>query len=394
MTAKGYLDYTLFKNLKIIKSYKKSTDYELLVKEHFSTFFFQNKTESKRFFTTSSARSSLNIIFKTLALKQNSEVLVLGHTCSEVPNILIINKLKPVYCDIDLDSLCFEKNDLLKKINKKTKAVIIQHHLGVCNLDQELIALFKKKNILIVEDCALALGSSYNKIKAGTIGDFSVFSFGKSKTFNSYIGGMILVNDCDKLGLFQNEFASLGELSDFKYFILKIFFFIECIVYNSIFFYVLYPLMIFLKIFLKIFKYNYHISSVKLEIQTQKFDFKLPNFFNFLIFNYSNQIEDCIKHKNQKLLTVIKKINKYDCDNYIPEVYRQKHYYICSNRLLIIKKNGYKNLLTKLKFNKFCSNKYNFYSNPVDGNIIEDHYKKGSCPNSEFLCKNMIQIPI
>lgn len=394
MTAKGYLDYTLFKNLKIINSYNKSTDYKVLVKKHFSMFFFKNKTASNRFFITSSARSSLNIIFKTLALKQNSEVLVLGHTCSEVPNVLIINKLRPVYCDISLESLCFEKNDLLKKINNKTKAVIIQHHLGVCNLDEELIDLFKKNKILIIEDCALALGSSYNKTKAGTIGDFSVFSFGKSKTFNSYIGGLILVNNCDKLSLFQNEVESLNELSYFKYFTFKMFFFIECIVYNSIFFYVLFPLMIFLKIFLKIFKYYYHISPVKLGLQTQKFDFKLPNFFIFLIYNYSKVFEDCVHNKNKKLLNFIKIINKHNFDNFAPKVYQKNEYYICTNRLLILKKNGYKNLLIKLKFNKFYSTKYNFYSNPVDGNVIENHYKKGSCPNSEFLCKNMIQIPI
>ena len=104
------------------------------------------------------------------------------------------------------------------KFSENTKAIIIQHHLGI--IDNNTIKFLSNKNIIIIEDCALSFGSMNKKKKCGSIGDFSLFSFGKSKTYNSYIGGMLLVNNKKYLKSVKLKYSELSTISKTKnYFI-------------------------------------------------------------------------------------------------------------------------------------------------------------------------------
>ena len=391
MTTKNILNYKLFKKSDSNKKFNESLDYEKLVTEKLSSFFYGKKTSREDFFLTSSARSSLNIIFKSLAFESESEVIILGHTCAEVPNVLLINNLIPIYCDIDLDTFTFDREDLFRKIRHETKAIIIQHHLGICDLDFAMINSFKEKGIIVIEDCALSLGSSYKGIKAGSLGNFSVFSFGKSKTFNSYIGGCIKVNSSNSIEKIRMHYNSLIELPSTKIRILKAVFLIENKIYNSPFFYAYFPFLIILKIIFKILKVNYHVPETNLNLAIQKFDFKLPKFFIFLLFNYLEDINLLIVQQNERILDILSDVSNNNSEKCLPKAYFDKDYFICSNRIIINKKDKYLELFSKFNI---VNSRYNFYSKPVDGNLSSSNYKKGMCPNSEYLCDNMAQISV
>ena len=102
--------------------------------------------------------------------------------------------LKPVFIDVDKDTLNISIEDLKKKITKKTKAIVLINVLGNCSNLFEIKKIAKKKNIILIEDNCESLGSKLKNKYLGTFGDFSSFSFYYSHQITSGEGGMIACN--------------------------------------------------------------------------------------------------------------------------------------------------------------------------------------------------------
>ena len=82
--------------------------------------------------------------------------------------------------------------DLIKKITKKTKAVIVVHMLGVPANLHEIKKICKKNKLILIEDTAWGIGGRYKNKFLGTIGDIGTFSFDFAKTLTTGEGGMIV----------------------------------------------------------------------------------------------------------------------------------------------------------------------------------------------------------
>ncbi|MBI3577725.1 aminotransferase class I/II-fold pyridoxal phosphate-dependent enzyme [Candidatus Gottesmanbacteria bacterium] len=136
-----------------------------------------------------SGRSALLAILQAFGIGPGDEVLVQAFTCVAVPNSVLWAGAKPVYVDID-DSYNMDPKDAEKKITKKTKALIVQHTFGIPAQVDRLLALAKKHKLMVIEDCAHALGATYKGKRLGTLGDASFFSFGRDKVVSSVWGGM------------------------------------------------------------------------------------------------------------------------------------------------------------------------------------------------------------
>ncbi len=141
-----------------------------------------------------SGRSALLGILKAFNIGRGDEVVVQAFTCVAVPNSVRWAGATPVYADID-GSYNLDPADIEKKITKKTKAVIVQHTFGMPAKLDELISIAKKKNIIVIEDCAHALGALYNGKKIGTFGDAAFYSFGRDKVVSSVFGGLATIQD-------------------------------------------------------------------------------------------------------------------------------------------------------------------------------------------------------
>ena len=153
-----------------------------------------------------SGRSALYLLLKAFGISYGDEVIVQALTCVAVPNAVLWTGAEPVYVDVGCD-LNINPKDLAKKISKKTKAVIIQNSFGIpadYNSIRKIIRQ-KKKDIHIIEDCALALGAKYKNKKIGTLGDVSFFSFGRDKVISSVFGGMILTKNDRFYKYFKTE---------------------------------------------------------------------------------------------------------------------------------------------------------------------------------------------
>lgn len=145
-----------------------------------------------------SGRSALLALLQVFDIGEADEVLVQAFTCVAVPNSVLWAGAKPVYVDID-ESYNLDPDDVEKKITQKTKAMIIQHTFGIPAQVEKLLALAKKYKILVIEDCAHALGATYKGTKLGAFGDASFFSFGRDKVVSSVWGGAAHINSKFKI---------------------------------------------------------------------------------------------------------------------------------------------------------------------------------------------------
>ena len=152
---------------------------------------------NKRIFgvAVSSGTAALEIGMKSLNLKKGDEVII--PTFSIISTALCVIKLglKPVLVDSNIYTWNMDSDQVIKKITKKTKAIIITHIYGFPVDMKKILAIAKRKNIKIIEDSAEMIGQTYFKKRCGTFGDLSTFSFYANKHITTGEGGMILTNN-------------------------------------------------------------------------------------------------------------------------------------------------------------------------------------------------------
>lgn len=156
---------------------------------------FANYNNRKFGIAVSSGTAALEIALKAFNLKTKDEVII--PTFSIISTALCVIKLglKPILVDSDLSDWNMLVNQVLKKINKRTKAIIITHIYGFPVDMSRILRIAKKKNIKIIEDSAEMIGQKYKNRMCGSFGDASTFSFYANKHITTGEGGMILTND-------------------------------------------------------------------------------------------------------------------------------------------------------------------------------------------------------
>lgn len=140
-------------------------------------------------FAFNSGRSALMAILHALNLQKGDEVLVQAFTCNAVPNPVRWAQCVPVYVDCN-DTWNMDPEDLERKITTKSRAIIIQHTFGVPADIDALVAIARSRHLLIIEDCAHALGALHRGKPVGTFGDAALFSFSRDKIVSCVYGGM------------------------------------------------------------------------------------------------------------------------------------------------------------------------------------------------------------
>ena len=110
---------------------------------------------------------------------------------------LVQSGLKPVFVDVEKDTLNVNPNLLLKKINKRTKVIMLVHVLGNSTNVEKIKKIAKRKKIILIEDTCESLGAKFKNKYLGTFGDFGTFSFYFSHQITSGEGGMIVCDSRD-----------------------------------------------------------------------------------------------------------------------------------------------------------------------------------------------------
>lgn len=154
--------------------------------------WFEERYAQTRALSFNSGRSALLAILNAFGIGSGDEVLLQAFTCVAVPNSVLWAGAKPVFVDID-NTLNVDIVDAQRKVTAKTRAIIVQHTFGIPADMEKVTAFAKKHRLLVIEDCAHALGASYKGEEVGTFGDAAFFSFGRDKVVSSVFGGMAII---------------------------------------------------------------------------------------------------------------------------------------------------------------------------------------------------------
>ena len=128
-------------------------------------------------FVNSGSSANLLSISILKELYNSGEIIVPSLTWVSDIAAVIQNGLKPIFTDINLNNLAMNEDEIIKKINKKTKAVFLSHIQGFNGLSDKLLRYLKLKKIPLVEDVCESHGATFKNKKLGSIGLISDFSF-------------------------------------------------------------------------------------------------------------------------------------------------------------------------------------------------------------------------
>jgi dTDP-4-amino-4,6-dideoxygalactose transaminase len=102
---------------------------------------------------------------------------------------------KPVFADINRETLCIDVEDALERITDRTVGIMVVHIAGlICPQMDELVEICRDRDLFLIEDAAHAHGAMFNGIQAGNLGDVGCFSFYPTKVMTTGEGGMICTN--------------------------------------------------------------------------------------------------------------------------------------------------------------------------------------------------------
>ena len=160
---------------------------------------FEEKLEtyfcSKYAVTFNSGTSALHAILLAYGIT-SGEVILPSMSFISTANCVILAGAKPVFAEIEEDSIGLDHEDVKERINNKTKAIIPVHYGGnVCKNILELKKIAEDHNLILIEDTAESFGAKIQDSYAGTIGNAGMFSFCQNKIITTGEGGAICTND-------------------------------------------------------------------------------------------------------------------------------------------------------------------------------------------------------
>ena len=159
------------------------------------TKLFEEKFNIKNFLLTTSCSSALDMSAILLNLKEDDEVILPSYTFVSTANSVLLRHARPVFCDVEKDTMNIDANLIERLITPKTKAIYCVHYAGVvCDMDK-IMDIAKRHDLYVVEDAAQAVGSFYKGKLAGTIGDMGCYSFHETKNYSMGEGGALIINN-------------------------------------------------------------------------------------------------------------------------------------------------------------------------------------------------------
>lgn len=143
-----------------------------------------------------SGTDALHLALRALDIGPGDEVITTPFTFVATTEAIGIVGAKPVFVDIDPQTYNIDPAAIEAAITPRTRAILPVHLYGHPAPMDEIMAIAKKHNLAVVEDCAQAIGTKYKGTFVGTIGTFGCFSFFPSKNLGAYgDGGMLVTND-------------------------------------------------------------------------------------------------------------------------------------------------------------------------------------------------------
>ncbi|HDZ54537.1 MAG TPA: DegT/DnrJ/EryC1/StrS aminotransferase family protein [Candidatus Nealsonbacteria bacterium] len=361
--------------------WKEGKDIGILEKE------FKKHFGTKHAVSFNSGRSAFLAILKSLGLQENTEVLLQAFTCNAAVSPILWANLKPAYVDCKKETFNIDTENLQKKVTQASKILVIQHTFGLAAEMEKILEICQRNNLILIEDCAHSLGTSYRGKKVGTFGKAAFFSFSRDKIISSVYGGMVITDDdilAKKLKEFQEK---VSYPSNFWIF--------QQLLHPVLMSFLILPTYSFLRLgktLLSVFQWLQILSKAvhwteKKGKKPGYFPKKMPNVLSFLALNQLRKLERFNNHRrkianfyyNNLRNTSFELLEKSEGQVFLR--FTIKH----SKAHQIIKKAWQENILIG-----------DWYTTPIaphDTNLEKMKYISGSCPRAEKLAKETLNLP-
>lgn len=128
-------------------------------------------------------------------LQPGDEVIMPSFTFTSTANAVVLRGAVPVFVDIRPDTLNLDERLIEAAITPRTRMILVVHYAGIACAMDEILAIAARHGLMVVEDAAQGLGSSYGGRPLGTFGAIGALSFHETKNITCGEGGALLVND-------------------------------------------------------------------------------------------------------------------------------------------------------------------------------------------------------
>ena len=170
--------------------------------------WFEDKLNCRKALLTHSCTGALEMAAILCDIQPGDEVILPSYTFVSTANAFVLRGAVPVFVDIRPDTLNIDEKLIAAAITPKTKVIVPVHYAGVpCEMDR-IMDIAQRHNLLVVEDAAQALLSTYKNRALGSIGHFGCLSFHETKNIISGEGGALLINDerfCERAEIIREK---------------------------------------------------------------------------------------------------------------------------------------------------------------------------------------------
>ncbi len=157
---------------------------------------FSNKIAPNHFsIATGSGTDSLHLSYILSNINRDDEVITPVFTCTATNLPLLYEGAKPIFADIDPNTLNINVDDIEHRITKKTKAIVSVDYGGLPANYEKLRDICNAYNLIFISDAAQSLGTKYNGKPICEFADLTSYSFQAIKTITTADGGMIIIKD-------------------------------------------------------------------------------------------------------------------------------------------------------------------------------------------------------
>jgi len=157
--------------------------------------WLEQRIGSQKALLTHSCTAALEIAAMLARLEPGDEVIMPSYTFVSTANAFVLRGAKAVFVDIRSDTLNIDETKIEAAITERTRAIVPVHYAGVaCEMDT-IMDIARRHNLLVIEDAAQGIMSTYKGRPLGSIGHMAALSFHETKNIIAGEGGALLIND-------------------------------------------------------------------------------------------------------------------------------------------------------------------------------------------------------
>lgn len=157
--------------------------------------WLEKKTGTSKALLTTSCTHATEMAALLTDIRPGDEVIMPSYTFVSTADAFVLRGATPVFVDIRPDTMNIDEKLIEDAITDRTRAIALVHYAGVCCEMDTIMDIASRHDLVVIEDAAQAIQSTYKHKAAGTFGEFGCYSFHETKNFSMGEGGALLIRD-------------------------------------------------------------------------------------------------------------------------------------------------------------------------------------------------------